>query len=58
MTVKGFVLTLGLGMAGGAVAAAVLPKQPCVRQAVSKAADSVETAVEAAKNVVCGNSKA
>ena len=54
MTIKSFVLTLGLGMVGGAVAATVLPKQPQVRKAVSKAADTVETAVESAKTAVCG----
>lgn len=55
MTIKGIALTLGLGMAGGAIAAAVLPKQPGVRRAFSKAADSVENAVESAKNAVCGS---
>ena len=44
----------GLGMIGGAVAASVLPKQPQVRQAVNKAADTVENAVESAKNAICG----
>ena len=56
MTIKGFALTLGLGMVGGAVAATVLPKQPQVKKAVSKAADTVENAVESAKNAVCGES--
>jgi hypothetical protein len=54
MTIKGFALTLGLGMVGGAVAAAVLPKQPQVKKALSKAADSVENAVETAKTAVLG----
>lgn len=54
MSVKGFALALGLGMVGGAVAAAVLPRQPQVRQAVNKAADTVESAVESAKNAICG----
>ena len=52
MTIKGFALTLGLGMVGGAVAATVLPKQPQVKKAVSKAADTVENAVESAKNAL------
>ena len=52
MTIKGFVLTLGLGMVGGAVAATVLPKQPQVQKAVSKAADAVENAAETAKNAL------
>lgn len=55
MTIKGFVLTLGLGMAGGAVAATVLPRQPKVRQAVTKAADSIENAVEQAKDAMTGS---
>ena len=54
MSIKGFALALGLGMIGGAVAASVLPKQPQVRQAVNKAADTVENAVESAKNTICG----
>ena len=54
MSIKGFALALGLGMIGGAVAASVLPKQPQVRQAVNKAADTVENAVEGAKNAICG----
>lgn len=55
MTIKGFAWGLGLGMVGGAVAASVLPKQPQVRQAVTKAADSVENAVETAKSAIIGN---
>lgn len=55
MTIKSFALTLGLGMVGGAVAATVLPKQPQVRQAVTKAADTVESAVETAKTALCGD---
>ncbi len=54
MQVKGFMLTLGLGMAAGAAAATILPRQPQVRQAVTKAADSVENAVETAKDAICG----
>ena len=55
MQVKTFFLTLGLGMVGGAVAATVLPKQPQVRQAVTKAADSIENAVETAKDSLTGS---
>ena len=54
MSIKGFALTLGLGMVGGAVAAAVLPKQPPVKKAISKAADTLENAVETAKTAMCG----
>ena len=52
MTIKCFDLTLGLGMVGGAVAATVLPRQPQVKKVVSKAADTVENAVETAKNAL------
>ena len=55
MTIKGFVLGLGLGMVGGAAAAAILPKQPAVRQAVTRAADSVETAVQSARDAIIGS---
>lgn len=54
MTIKSFALGLGLGMVGGAAAALVLPKQPKVKQAVTKAADSVENAVETAKTAMLG----
>ena len=54
MTIKGFALGLGLGMVGGAVAASVLPRQPQVRQAVTKAADTVENAVQTAKDALIG----
>ena len=54
MSIKGFALALGLGMVGGAMAASVMPRQPQVRQAVNKAADTVENAVESAKNAICG----
>ena len=39
-------------MVGGAVAAALLPTQPQVKKAVSKAAETVENAVESAKNAL------
>ena len=55
MTIKGFALGLGLGMVGGAVAASVLPKQPQVRRAVNKAADTVENAVQTAKDAIIGS---
>lgn len=55
MKVTSFFWTLGLGMVGGAVAATVLPKQPKVRQAVTKTADSIENAVETAKNSLTGS---
>jgi hypothetical protein len=43
-------------MVAGAAAATILPRQPQVRQAVTKAADSVENAVETAKDAICGQS--
>lgn len=54
MEVKCFALTLGLGMVGGAVATSLLSRQPQVRQAVNKAADTVENAAEAVKDTICG----
>jgi hypothetical protein len=54
MKIKTFALTLGLGMVGGAVAATVLPRQPKVRQAITNAADTIENAVETAKDAVTG----
>lgn len=54
MKLGSFLCTLGLGMAGGAAAAMILPRQPKVRQAVSTAADTIESAVESAKNGICG----
>lgn len=56
MQVKSFLLTLGLGMAGGAAAVTLLPKKPQVRQAVTKAADTIENAVESAKDSLVGSS--
>lgn len=56
MQVKSFLLTLGLGMVGGAAAVTMLPKKPQVRQAVTKAADSIENAVESAKDSLVGSS--
>ncbi len=53
MQIKSFVATLGLGMAAGAVAAKCLGKNPQVRQAVTKAADGIESAVEMAKDTLC-----
>lgn len=54
MKIKTFALTLGLGMVGGAVAATVLPRQPKVRRAINDAADTIENAVESAKDAVTG----
>ena len=51
MQVRTFVMALGVGLA----AAAVLPKQPRFKKVVTQAADSIETAVEDAKDFMCGN---
>ncbi len=54
MQIKSFMITLGLGMAAGAAAVTMLPKKPQVKRAVCRAADSIETAVQQAKDSVCG----
>ena len=53
MRMSSFVWTLGAGIAVGAAAVIVLPKNRQVRRAVSMAADSIETAVSQAKDYVC-----
>lgn len=53
MQVRSFVWTMGIGMAAGAAIAMVLPKQPQVKTAVAKAADTIEDAVEQAKDCIC-----
>ena len=42
MQVKGFLLTLGLGMAAGGAVALMLPQQSKVRKTAQRAVDSVE----------------
>lgn len=41
MQVKGFLLTLGLGMAAGGAVALMLPQQSKVRKTAQRAVDSV-----------------
>lgn len=53
MQMKSFVWTLGAGIAVGATAAIMLPKNRQVKRAVSSAADSIENAVTQTKNYVC-----
>lgn len=53
MQVKSFIMTMGAGIAVGAAAAIMLPKNKQVKQAVSTAADSIENAVSQAKDYVC-----
>ena len=46
MQIKSFLVTLGLGMVGGAAALAVVSRQPKARKAVCKAAETVSQTVE------------
>jgi len=43
---KGWAISMGLGIAAGAVAAMMLPKQCTARKAISKAACKVEDTVQ------------
>ena len=45
MQVKGFLLTLGLGMVAGGTVALMLPQNCTVRKTAQKAADTVEQSV-------------
>lgn len=51
---RSVLLSLGVGLAAGVTAAAILPKNPQFKKAVRKAASSIEGAVEDAKDFVCG----
>lgn len=42
MKITGLAITVGLGMAAGAVAAMMLPRQSTARKLIVKAADKVE----------------
>ena len=46
MQMRGLAITMGIGVAAGAVAAMMLPKQSAARKLVNKAADKVENAVQ------------
>ena len=50
MNMRNFAITMGIGVAAGAVAAMMLPKQSAARKLVSKAADKVEDAVQPVTN--------
>lgn len=54
MQVKSFLWTMGAGIAVGATAAMMLPKNKQVKQAVNSAANSIENAVSQARDYVCG----
>lgn len=43
---RGLAISMGIGVAAGAVAAMMLPKQSAARKLVNKAADKVENAVQ------------
>lgn len=45
MQVKGFLLTLGVGMVAGGAVALMLPQQSPVRKTAQKAVDSVEQSI-------------
>lgn len=53
MKAKSFIITLGAGMAAGAVVAMMLPQQNCVRKAAQQAADKVEQAVSSVTDCTC-----
>lgn len=50
MNAKGWAVTMGLGVAAGAVAAMMLPKQSAAHKVVRKAACAVEDAAMNAKD--------
>ena len=54
MQIRSLVLSAGIGMIAGVTAAALLPKNPQFKKAVHQAADTIESAVEDAKDFVCG----
>jgi len=52
MKSTGFLLTLGVGMAAGAVVSTMLPQNCEIKKAVNSAADSIEQAAKKAVNSV------
>ena len=52
MNMRNFAITMGIGVAAGAVAAMMLPKQSTTRRLVNKAANKVEDAVHQVTNKV------
>ena len=51
---KGWAISMGLGVAAGAVAAMMLPKQSSARKLVNKAANKVEDTVQRVADKVSG----
>lgn len=54
MQIRTVVMSVGIGLAAGITAAAILPKNPRFKKAVNQAASSIESAVEDAKDFMCG----
>ena len=50
MAVKGWAISMGVGLAAGAVAAMMLPRQSTARKLVNKAASAVEDAAQQVSN--------
>lgn len=46
MAIKGWAVSMGVGIAAGAVAAMMLPRQSTARKLVNKAASAVEDAAQ------------
>ena len=53
MKIKGWAVTMGLGAADGAVAIMMMPRQSPARKLASKAAYTVEDAVEKVSEKIC-----
>ena len=53
MKLTGFAISMGVGLAAGAVTAMMLPRQSTTRKAIQKAAYAVEDAATNAKGMLC-----
>lgn len=53
MNMKGWAVTMGLGAAAGAVAIMMMPRQNPARKLATKAAYSVEDAVDKVSSKIC-----
>ena len=53
MKLKGLAISMGVGLAAGAVTAAMLPKQSTARKAIQRAAYAVEDVAMNAKDKLC-----
>lgn len=52
MKMTGFAISMGVGLAAGAVTAMMLPRGSTARKAVQKAADAVEDAAMTARDML------